>query len=431
MNPDIAISVKNIKKSFKVYLDGSRYLKEKILFWKRNRFEMRNVLNGISFDIKKGEAVGIIGANGCGKSTTLKLLSRIMYPDEGTVRMNGRVSALIELGAGFHPDMTGRENIYTNAAIFGLSRKEIEERLQTIIDFSELGDYIDNPVRTYSSGMYMRLAFSVAINVNADILLVDEILAVGDAAFQAKCFNKLKKIKAAGTTIVIVSHSLGQIEQICDRSIWIKDGVIEQEGSPREVHPAYMDYMSRLLLTNTSEVKKQAEKLAGKSGSELETGQQDETEESSEDNHAWFKDDTNRWGSGDVRITSVRMLDGEGEETDSFMTESTITIEYHYRVRKLIEQAGVGFGIYRNDGLQCYGTNTFIERKDIDLADGSTIKCVLHDVSLLPGEYSLDVAIHSDGGIDCDYWKSAKTFRIVSGTADVGICRIRHEWTIE
>ena len=197
-------------------------LKEKMLFWKRNRYEKRHVLNGISFNVKRGEAIGLVGKNGCGKSTTLKMLTKIIYPDSGTIEMRGRVSSLIELGAGFHPDMSGRENIYTNASIFGLTKKEIDARLDDIIAFSELEDFIDNPVRTYSSGMYMRLAFAVAINVDADILLIDEILAVGDANYQAKCFNKLREIKAEGTTIVIVSHSLGQIEQICDRSIWIK-----------------------------------------------------------------------------------------------------------------------------------------------------------------------------------------------------------------
>lgn len=173
------------------------------------------------------------------------MLTKIIYPDSGTIEMRGRVSSLIELGAGFHPDMSGRENIYTNASIFGLTKKEIDARLDDIIAFSELEDFIDNPVRTYSSGMYMRLAFAVAINVDADILLIDEILAVGDANYQAKCFNKLREIKAEGTTIVIVSHSLGQIEQICDRSIWIKNGLIEAEGTPKDVHLKYLDYMNQ------------------------------------------------------------------------------------------------------------------------------------------------------------------------------------------
>ena len=245
MRAENAIEVKNITKKFKVYLDKGRTIKERILFKNRRSYEERMVLKGISFEVKKGEAIGLIGHNGCGKSTTLKLLTKIMYPDNGSIEMRGRVSSLIELGAGFHPDMSGRQNIYTNASIFGLTRKEIDARLDDIIAFSELEEFIDNPVRTYSSGMYMRLAFSVAINVDADILLIDEILAVGDANFQAKCFNKLREIKTEGTTIVIVSHSLGQIEQICERSIWIQDGSIRLEGSPRDVHPEYMDFMGQ------------------------------------------------------------------------------------------------------------------------------------------------------------------------------------------
>lgn len=197
MQPENAIEVRNLTKKFKVYMDKGSQLKERVLFRKRNRYEERWVLNGISFNVRKGEAVGLIGHNGCGKSTTLKLLTKIIYPDGNTVDMSGRVSSLIELGAGFHPDMSGRENIYTNASIFGLSKKEIDARVDEIIAFSELEDYIDNPVRTYSSGMYMRLAFSVAINVDADILLIDEILAVGDAHFQEKCFEKMQEIKKA------------------------------------------------------------------------------------------------------------------------------------------------------------------------------------------------------------------------------------------
>ena len=243
MKEENAIEVNDIQKSFKVYFDKSNLLKERVLFWKRNRYERRDVLKGISFSVRKGEAVGLVGHNGCGKSTMLKLLTKIMYPDSGTIEMKGRVSALIELGAGFHPDMSGRENIYTNAAIFGLTKKEIDKKIDDIIAFSELAEFIDNPVRIYSSGMYMRLAFAVAINVDADILLIDEILAVGDAAFQQKCFNRLKEIKAQGTTIVIVSHSLGQIEEICERSIWIDGGRIRAEGEPEKVHVEYLEYM--------------------------------------------------------------------------------------------------------------------------------------------------------------------------------------------
>ena len=268
------IEVENITKKFRVYLDKGHTLKEKILFKKRRNYEDRKVLRGISFQVKKGEAIGLIGHNGCGKSTTLKLLSRIMYPDTGEIRMKGRVSSLIELGAGFHPDMSGKENIYINASIFGLSRKEIDQRLEDIIAFSELEEFIDNPVRTYSSGMYMRLAFAVAINVDADILLIDEILAVGDAGFQAKCFNRLKEIKAKGTTIVIVSHSMGQIEQICDRSIWIHEGEIRAEGMPKVVDMQYLDYMGEQRQAIAEKELRRQEEKAQKNGRKREEKQE-------------------------------------------------------------------------------------------------------------------------------------------------------------
>lgn len=240
MDKDNAIEVKNITKDFKVYYDKGSELKEKMLFWKRNRYEKRHVLNGISFNVKRGEAIGLVGKNGCGKSTTLKMLTKIIYPDSGTIEMRGRVSSLIELGAGFHPDMSGRENIYTNASIFGLTKKEIDARLDDIIAFSELEDFIDNPVRTYSSGMYMRLAFSIAINVDAEILLIDEILAVGDQHFQDKCFAKLKEMKESEKTIVIVTHSLGQVKELCNRAIWIYNGEVRMDGTPNEVVDEYL-----------------------------------------------------------------------------------------------------------------------------------------------------------------------------------------------
>lgn len=245
MKADNAIEVRNLVKKFKVYSDKGVTLKEKTLFHKRRKYEERVVLHGISFEIRKGEAVGLVGQNGCGKSTTLKLLTKIMYPDSGTIEMSGRVSSLIELGAGFHPDMSGRENIYINASIFGLAKREIDERLRDIISFSELEAFIDDPVRTYSSGMYMRLAFAVAINVKADILLIDEILAVGDARFQAKCFEKILELKAKGITFVIVSHSLEKMEQVCDKSIWIDNGKIREIGEPEKVHKIYLDYMGQ------------------------------------------------------------------------------------------------------------------------------------------------------------------------------------------
>lgn len=242
------IEVKNVSKKFRVYKDRGTTIKERILSSKRRKYEERIVLDHISFQIQKGEAVGLIGHNGCGKSTTLKLLTKIIYPDSGTISVAGRVSSLLELGAGFHPDMSGRQNIYINASILGFTKKEIDKRIADMIRFSELEEYIDNPIRTYSSGMYMRLAFSVAIHVDAEILLIDEILAVGDANFQRKCMNKLIQLKKEGVTIVIVSHSLDQIRGICERAIWIDQGQIREHGETDQVVKDYLDYMEKIRL---------------------------------------------------------------------------------------------------------------------------------------------------------------------------------------
>ena len=240
---EIAISVENVEKSFKVYKDKGFTLKERILFFKsRNAYVKNNILKGISFDIEKGDILGIVGKNGSGKSTLLKLITKIIYPDSGNIKINGKVSSLIELGAGFHPDMSGRENIYINASVYGLTKKEIDSKLDTIIKFSELEEFIDSPIRTYSSGMYMRLAFSVAINVEAEILLIDEILSVGDANFQAKCFRKMQELKDSGITIVIVSHDLHTMEKLCNKVIWIESGKIKRSGIPNEVLKEYIEY---------------------------------------------------------------------------------------------------------------------------------------------------------------------------------------------
>ncbi len=243
MKPENAIEVKNVTKKFRVYLDKGHTLKEKTLFRRRRAYEERVVLDSISFEVKKGEALGLIGHNGCGKSTTLKLLARIMYPDSGTIEMSGRVSSLIELGAGFHPDLSGRENIYINASIFGLTKREIDARMEDITVFSGLREYLDQPVRTYSSGMYMRLAFSVAIHVDADILLIDEILAVGDANFQEKCFHRLREIQANGTTVVLVTHNTSTIETFCEKAAWINQGRIAFQGEPGKAVDAYLSFM--------------------------------------------------------------------------------------------------------------------------------------------------------------------------------------------
>ena len=238
---EYAIEVQDVYKTFDVYLDKANSIKEKLLFWKRNRKEIREVLKGINLNIKKGEAVALIGLNGSGKSTFLKLMTKIIYPNKGKIITRGKLTSLLELGAGFHADFSGRENIYFNASIFGLTKKEIDDRLEQIIEFSELRDYIDNPVRTYSSGMFMRLAFAVAINVDADILLVDEILSVGDQHFQAKCINKMKELKKEGKTMVFVTHSLGSAQELCDRSIWLSNGIIKMDGDTNAIIEKYIE----------------------------------------------------------------------------------------------------------------------------------------------------------------------------------------------
>ena len=235
-----AIEVKNVVKSFKLYSDKPNTLKERLVRFGKNKIESRVVLDNINLNIKKGETVALIGVNGSGKSTLLKLMTKIIYPNVGTVKTNGKLTSLLELGAGFHPDFTGRENIYFNASIFGLTRKEIDNRVNDISEFSELGDFIDSPVRTYSSGMYMRLAFSVAINVDAEILLIDEILAVGDQHFQDKCFQKLDELAKSDKTIVIVSHSLGSIRKLCNRAIWINEGKVAMDGECNKVLDEYL-----------------------------------------------------------------------------------------------------------------------------------------------------------------------------------------------
>ncbi len=430
---EIVIDVQNITKKFKIYLDKGSQLKERLLFRSRNRYEEREVLKGISFQVRRGEAIGLIGHNGCGKSTTLKLLTKIMYPDSGSITMHGRVSSLIELGAGFHPDMSGRENIYTNASIFGLTKKEIDSRLQDIIRFSELEEFIDNPVRTYSSGMYMRLAFSVAINVDADILLIDEILGVGDANFQAKCFNKLREIKAKGTTIVIVSHSLGQIEQICDRSIWIHEGMIHAEGEPKEIDLAYLEYMGQKIQERTAqELAAQAEARAEAERAAQEAAQQEAAQTSGPPPEPEEPEEVRkRWGSGDARIRRIHVCTADGQEQRTFRTGDAVHIRVDYRVKKPVEDAVFGIGIFNRDGVQCYGTNTHIDKlPQFRLTQDGTMEIRLHEVDLLPGEYLIDIAIESGDGIPVDYYREACRIEMLSPIGDVGITRIGHTWTI-
>jgi ABC-2 type transport system ATP-binding protein len=459
MKNENAIEVRNVKKRFKVYFDKGRSIKEKVLFRNRNRYEIRWVLNGVSFDIKKGEAVGLIGQNGCGKSTTLKLLTRIIYPNEGSIEMCGRVSSLIELGAGFHPDMSGRENIYTNASIFGLTRKEIDDRIQDIIEFSEMEEFLDNPVRTYSSGMYMRLAFSVAINVDADILLIDEILAVGDANFQAKCLNKLREIKAKGTTIIIVSHSLNQIEQICDRCVWLKDGLIYKDDAPYNVTYQYLEYMGE----HNKSFQKTTNEIVDKSNSiqndeHVEQPDEDQVEDQIEDQDEdqfehqiedqvedqVVEQDSNPLSAqkpeenqSSIRkkedfiavIDEVELLHSDGRSDNRFKTGEQVTLKIGYSARpELLDHPVIGLKLYRNDNINSFGTNTQNERIQVTLQKKGHILCKFDKFNLIAGEYILDIAIRSHEMFAYDYKSHAISFVIYNSIYEEGIAHLDHSW---
>ena len=239
MNKENAIEVRNMTKYFKVEYDKAHTLKERLLSFGKSNREVHTVLKNINLDIKKGETVCLIGTNGSGKSTLLKLMTKIIYPNEGTIETHGKLTSLLELGAGFHQDFTGRENIYFNAAVFGLTKAEIEKRVDDIIEFSELGEFIDNPVRTYSSGMYIRLAFSIATVVKREILIVDEILSVGDAGFQAKSLKRMMELMSGGTTVLFVSHTLKQIEELCNRVVWLEDHKVKKVGDVKEICEEY------------------------------------------------------------------------------------------------------------------------------------------------------------------------------------------------
>lgn len=419
MNNDIVIDVKNITKKFRIYFDKGSQLKEKLLFRKRSRYEEREVLKGISFQVRRGEAVGLIGHNGCGKSTTLKLLTKIMYADSGEIVMKGRVSSLIELGAGFHPDMSGRENIYTNASIFGLTKKEVDERFNKIVEFSELEEFIDNPVRTYSSGMYMRLAFSVAINVNADILLIDEILAVGDTNFQTKCFNRLRELKAHGMTIIIVTHDLSTIEKFCDRAIWLNDGLIVREGRSDEVVDAYFSFMNDKKIEHEIKTEPEPEEIP-----------ETEPEIIPEDNGG-IDYSANRFGLKFIEIKKAEMLNSEKKDVRIFRTGEKLIIKIHYHVNKKLDEYVFGFGFYDLDGKCLYGNNTQLDRMKInpEKTDG-IISVEIENLPLLAGKYILNVAVVDSDGTPMDFYRNYCEFEVISDDRSTGYFSIPHEWRL-
>lgn len=364
-----------------------------------------SALKDISLDIPKGEALGIIGYNGSGKSTLLKLIAGIYRADSGSIDVNGSVSALIELGAGFHPEFSGRENVFINASILGMPRSEIKRRFDEIVAFAELEEFIDNPVRTYSSGMFMRLGFSVAIHADPDILLVDEVLAVGDEVFAHKCKDKINGFRRAGKTIVLVTHSMGDVERLCSRAVWLEGGIIRETGSPKRVIDAY--------LTTVAESENKI--------------MLDKDRPGQKDNRA----ETNRWGTREAEITRVTMSGGDGMERYVFQSGDEITVEIEYVAHVPLKEPVFGLGIHKQDGSSCYGTNTDIEDIDFGAIEGSG-KVILHfdRLDLVEDSYTLSVAVHAKDGHPYDYHDQVYKFSIRSLVRDVGVFRPPHRWTI-
>lgn len=443
----VVVRASGIKKSFRVFTDKSQTLKERLIYWKRGKYTIHPVLKGIDLEIRKGETVALIGQNGSGKSTFLKLLTGIMYPDAGTISITGKVSSLLELGAGFHPDFSGRENIYNNASIFGLSKKQIDQRYDRIVAFSELEEYIDNPVRTYSSGMYMRLAFSVAINVNAEILLIDEILAVGDANFQKKCLDMIRHLKRQGVTIVLVTHDMGAVERICDRAVWLVDGFIRKQGKPREIIGDYLMNMDEKadVIARKEKDREKAVSAAADEEAETKTPSEINPVENTPSENTELKiepqadvlegvksglleynenGEKNRWGNGDVLISRVDLLDSEDKLTSMILSGTRLTICIHYEVMNAIETLAFGVAVKNTTGDFCIATNSDLRHIKLGspvVGEKGCVNIRIEHFDLAKGTYTIDVAAHSLEGLPYDYQLDKYSFMVSNVFLDVGI----------
>ena len=324
--------------------------------WRREQAEWFWALRDVSFTVPRGASVGVVGPNGSGKSSLLGLIAGTIAPTTGSVRTHGAISSLLELGAGFHPDLSGRENVFLNAAVLGIPREDVARRMDHIIDFSGLRDFIDMPVKNYSSGMYVRLGFAVAVEMNPEILLVDEVLAVGDLAFQMKCFDRIRDFQKRGKTILLVTHDLVAVEQFCDDLKLIHQGRLVAQGNPSDVILTYLKtYMARIGNLNVEE-----------------------------------------HGTREVEFAEVLLLNEDGVETGTFITGRRMTVEIHYRAKRRIEQAVFGFSLKTGNGFFLYGTNTQIMNVPVPALEGDgVVRLTLDPLSLMEGKYFLSLAIHS------------------------------------
>jgi ABC-type polysaccharide/polyol phosphate transport system ATPase subunit len=391
-----AISVDGVSKNFRLHQEKNQYLKSAILRGKRARYEEFWALRNVTFDIQEGSTFGIIGSNGSGKSTMLKCLSGILFPDEGQITVNGRIAALLELGAGFHYDLTGRENIFLNGAVLGMTNKEIRAKFDSIVDFSGLGEFIDVPVKNYSTGMVVRLGFAIAINVDPDILIIDEILAVGDATFQQKSLEKIEDFRKAGKTIVLVSHGLSDVSRLCDRIAWLNKGSLQMLGDPYEVVPEYMG-MSH-------------------NAKEKEVGEIGE-----------------RWGSGEIQISKVELLDSDSSPTQLFETNQKMGIRIHLESKVEATQIVVGARFSNLHGQPVWGTNTKLKGLTYSASTGeSKLDLFIDELLLLEGTYEISLTISdSSGAHEFDHWENRLRFTVNQNTnLDVGLITMKSRWIL-
>ncbi|MBK9088835.1 MAG: ABC transporter ATP-binding protein [Holophagales bacterium] len=391
--------------------------------------ETVSALSGVSFDVRRGETFGVIGANGSGKSTLLKLVAGLFKPTSGTLRVHGKVSALIELGAGFHPEISGRENVVINGVMLGLTRREIEQKLPAIIEFSGLSEFIDEPVKTYSSGMYVRLGFAVAVHVDPEVLVVDEVLAVGDEAFSRRCLDTIKEFSARGKTIFFVSHSLALVEELCDRVLYLSGGRVAGLAEPREMLAAYRLDVSagegtRLLAEHAVE---QETLRAEEASPEPRAVDVDEVEV-----EARPVERARRWGDRSATIDGVRLLGAAGDERYAFRTGEPVTIEIEATPARPLSDFVFGVGLFTPEDVCVHGSNTEIDGFTPGGFDGpARVRLTLESCDLGPGTYLVDVAVHARNGTPYDYWRGACRFRVDSPRTEAGIWAPERSWAVE
>ena len=389
-------------------------------------------VKNVTISVPKGQTLGVVGRNGSGKSTLLKLVAGITKPTIGTVKVTGRVSALIELGAGFHPEISGRENVFINGIMLGLTKREVARRFDEIVEFAELQDFIDAPVKTYSSGMYMRLGFAVAINVDPDVLLVDEVLAVGDEGFTHKCLDKFAEFKRRGKTILLVTHSLGLVEKFCDEALWMDGGRMKVQGDPKRVVGAYITDVEKSEEQQLAAADAKAKDAAvvvspDEPASAVLPDHPIETADAPAD---MFRATEGRWGSREIEITGVELIGSDGTPGHVFHSGDPVTVRVKLRAPVEMDDFVIGIGLFNAEGVCCYGTNTNLEElKAVRILGDAEASFSIDRLDLVEGTYKLDVAIHKQDGYPYDYHRLLYTFRVKSRTKDVGIFRPPHRWT--